>query len=100
MVGIVVVGLVDLVVGLVDLVVGIVVVDVVGLVLGLVDLVVSRDGLGDGVVDIIVGSEKTYIIICHTITKHEVHKEIEITSLMIWTLRIAKSIFSSYMNSR
>ena len=46
MVGIVVVGLVDLVVGLVDLVVGIVVVDV-GLVLGLVDLV-----------DIIVGSEK------------------------------------------
>ena len=62
MVGIVVVGLVDLVVGLVDLVVGIVVVDVVGLVLGLVlglvDLVVSRDGLGDDLVDIIVGSEK------------------------------------------
>ena len=57
-VGIVVVGLVDLVVSLVDLVVGIIVVDVVGLVLGLVDLVVSRDGLGDGLVDIIVGSEK------------------------------------------
>ena len=83
MVGIVVVGLVDLVVGLVDLVVGIVVVDVVGLVLGLVDLVVSRDGLGDGVVDIIVGSEKTYIIICHTITKHEVHKEIEICKYLL-----------------
>ena len=89
-VGIVVVGLIDLVVGLVDLVVGIVdlvvgirVVDVVGLVLGLVDLVVSRDGLGDGVVDIIVGSEKTYIIICHTITKHEVHKEIEICKYLL-----------------
>ena len=52
------VGLVDLVVGLVDLVVGIVVVDVVGLVLGLVDLVVSRGGLGDDLVDIVVRSEK------------------------------------------
>ena len=45
-------------VSLVDLEVGIFVVDIVDLVLGLVDLVVSRDGLGDGLVDIIVGSEK------------------------------------------
>ena len=76
MVGIVVVGLVDLVVGLVDLVVGIVVVDVVGLVLGLVDLVVSRGGLGDGLVDIVVRSEKNIHDYLSYKNKHEVQKEI------------------------
>ena len=47
-------------VSLVDLEVGIFVVDIVDLVL----------------VDIDVRSEKTYMIICHTKTKHEVQKEI------------------------
>ena len=56
-------------VSLVDLEVGIFVVDIVDLVLGVVDL-------EDGLVDIDVRSEKTYMIICHTKTKHEVQKEI------------------------
>ena len=47
-------------VSVVDLEVGIFVVDIVDLVL----------------VDIDVRSEKTYMIICHTKTKHEVQKEI------------------------